>query len=95
MANFWPLIIVAALFIGVSYFFGIRPLRQREKQHDQMVLELEVGDTVITAGGMYGKVDSIREDCVIIEVESGAKIKMTKGGIVKREVEYFDSDEQY
>ena len=95
MANFWPLIIVAALFIGVSYFFGIRPLRQREKQHDQMVLELEIGDTVITAGGMYGKVDSIREDCVIIEVESGAKIKMTKGGIVKREVEYLDSDEQY
>jgi preprotein translocase subunit YajC len=95
MANFWPLIIVAALFIGVSYFFGIRPLRQREKQHDQMVLELEIGDTVITAGGMYGKVDSIREDCVIIEVESGAKIKMTKGGIVKREAEYFDSDEQY
>ena len=95
MANFWPLIIVAALFIGVSYFFGIRPLRQREKKHDQMVLELEIGDTVITAGGMYGKVDSIREDCVIIEVESGAKIKMTKGGIVKREAEYFDSDEQY
>ena len=38
MANFWPLIIVAALFIGVSYFFGIRPLRQREKQHDQIDL---------------------------------------------------------
>ena len=95
MEQFWPLIIVAALFIGVSYFFGIRPLRQREKQHDQMVMELEVGDTVVTAGGMYGKVDSIREDCVIIEVESGTKIKMTKGGIVKREVEYYDSGDQY
>ncbi|MFC1947131.1 preprotein translocase subunit YajC [Chloroflexota bacterium] len=95
MASYWPLIIIAALFIGVSYFFGIRPLRQREKQHDQMVLELDVGDTVITAGGMYGKVDAIREDCIIIEVESGAKIKMTKGGVVKKEVEYFDSGEQY
>ena len=95
MATFWPLIIVAALFIGVSYFFGIRPLRQREKQHDQMVLELEIGDMVITAGGMYGRVDSILEDSVIIEVESGAKIKMTKGGIVKRQGDSIDLNHQY
>ena len=95
MATFWPLIIVAALFIGVSYFFGIRPLRQREKQHDQMVLELEIGDMVITAGGMYGRVDSILEDSVIIEVESGAKIKMTKGGIVKRQGDSIDLEHQY
>ncbi len=93
--NFWPLIVVAALFIGVSYFFGIRPLRQREKQHDQMVVQLEIGDTVITAGGMYGKVDAILEDCVIIEVESGAKIRMTKGGIVKREGDSIDLNRQY
>ncbi|MBN2238945.1 MAG: preprotein translocase subunit YajC [Dehalococcoidales bacterium] len=86
--EFLPLIILAALFLGVSYFFGIRPLRQREKQHDKMVLELEVGDNVITAGGMYGKVDAIYDDTVILEVESGARIRVTKGGIVKREGEY-------
>jgi preprotein translocase subunit YajC len=95
MANFWPLILVAALFIGVSYFFGIRPLRQREKQHDEMVMELEVGDTVITAGGMYGTVDAILEDSVVIEVESGAKIRMTKGGIVKRQGDSIDLNKQY
>jgi len=95
MANFWPLIIVAVLFIGISYFFGIRPLRQREKQHDQMVMEIEIGDMVITAGGMYGRVDSILEDSIIIEVESGAKIRMTKGGIVKRQGDNIDLDHQY
>jgi len=87
MATFWPLIILAVVFIGMSYFFGIRPLRQREKQHDRMVLELQRGDNVITAGGMYGKIDIIYEDSVILIVESGAKIKVTKGGIVKREGE--------
>jgi len=92
MTGIWPLLLVAALFLGISYFFGIRPLRQREKQHDKMVVELQVGDTVLTAGGMFGKVDSIFEDCIIIVVESGAKIKMTKGGIVKREGEYIDAD---
>jgi preprotein translocase subunit YajC len=86
--DFLPLILIAVLFVGISYFFGIRPLRQREKQHDKMVLELEIGDNVITAGGMHGKVSAIYEDSVVIEVESGAKIRMTKGGIVKREGEY-------
>ena len=50
-----------------------------------MVQELEVGDTVITAGGMFGKIEAIYEGSIIIEVESGAKIRMTKGGIVRRE----------
>ncbi|NLE08598.1 MAG: preprotein translocase subunit YajC [Dehalococcoidales bacterium] len=89
--DYLPLIIIAVLFIGTSYLFGIRPMRQREKQHDKMVLDLEIGDTVLTAGGMYGKVSAIYEDAVIIEVESGAKIRMTKGGIVKREGEYLDA----
>lgn len=92
MTGIWPLLIIAALFLGISYFFGVRPLRQREKQHDKMVLELETGDTVITAGGMYGKVDAIYEDSIVIEVESGAKIRITKGGVVKREGEYVDAD---
>ena len=95
MSSFLPLIILAALFLGVSYYFGVRPLRQREKQHDRMVMELEVGDNVITAGGMYGRVDAIYEDTVVLEVESGAKVRVTKGGIVKREGEYIDSDQGF
>jgi len=82
MTNYLPLIIFAVLFIAMFYFAGIRPLRQREKKHDQMVLELEKGDTVIT------KVDIIYEDSIVLTVESGAKIRVTKGGVVKREDEY-------
>jgi preprotein translocase subunit YajC len=69
----------------MSWYFGVRPMRQREKEHDRMVLELQKGDRVITAGGIYGKVDTIYEDSIILEVESGAKIRVTKGGVVKRE----------
>ncbi len=80
-----PLIILVVIFIGMSWYFGVRPMRQREKEHDRMVLELQKGDKVITAGGIYGKVDTIYEDSIILEVESGAKIRVTKGGVVKRE----------
>ena len=84
MASGWYLIIFLVLMFGMSYFFMIRPLRHREKTHDRMVDELELGDTVITAGGMYGEVESIDENSIVLKVESGAKIRVTKGSIVAR-----------
>lgn len=84
MGSYAPLIIFLVLIVGMSYFLMIRPLRQREKQHDQMVEELENGDLVITAGGIYGQVERINEDSIILKVESGATIRVTKGGILKR-----------
>lgn len=73
-----------ALSIIIIYFVGLRPITQREKQHDRMVDELEVGDMVITAGGIYGTVDTIAEDSIVLKVESGATIRVTKGGVLKR-----------
>jgi len=79
-----PLIVILALIFGMFYFFMVRPLRQREKRHDAMVDALQKGDMVITAGGIYGQVESIDEDSVVLKVESGAAIRVTKGGIVTR-----------
>ena len=84
MAGYLPIIILVALMFGMMYFLMIRPMRQREKKHDEMVIELERGDTVITAGGMYGVVERIDEDSVVLKVESGATIRVTKGGILNR-----------
>ena len=78
------LVAMAAVFMLMIYFLMIRPLKQREKQHDMMVEELQTGDTVITAGGMYGTVDTIDEDSIVLKVESGATIRVTKGGVLKR-----------
>jgi preprotein translocase subunit YajC len=85
--TFLPLVGMAALFMILIYFFMVRPLHQREKQHDHMVDELQKGDTVITAGGMYGKVDTIYEDSIVLKIESGATIRVTKGGVIKRQEE--------
>ena len=60
-----PFIVMVVLFVAVFFFFLIRPMRQREKQHDQMVLKMEKGDVVITAGGVYGEVEKIDDDSVI------------------------------
>ncbi len=84
MTGVWPLIIILVLVFGMFYFFMIRPLRQREKQHDHMLEELQKGEMVITAGGIYGQVESIDEDTVVLKVESGATIRVTKGGVLAR-----------
>ena len=85
--SFAPLIIILGLMLGMFYFLMIRPMRQREKKHDEMVIELEKGDIVITAGGIYGQVDRIDEDSVILKVESGATVRVTKGGVLRKQDE--------
>ncbi len=84
MGSLIPLIIMLGLFVGMVYFLMIRPVRQRERKHDALVDELEKGDTVITAGGMYGQVERVDEDSIILKVESGATVRVTKGGILDR-----------
>ena len=84
MGNLTPLLVIVTLFVAMFYFLMIRPMRQREKRHDRLVLELERGDTVITAGGIHGEVESIDDDTVVLRVESGATIRVTKGGVVRR-----------
>ena len=83
-SSFIPLLVILALIFGMFYFLMIRPMRQRESKHDAMVEELEKGDMVITAGGIYGQVESISEDSIVLKVESGTNIRVTKGGVVRR-----------
>ncbi len=80
--SYLPMIIILVLLFGLFYFMMVRPMRQREKKHDQMVDQLQVGDRVITAGGIYGDIDEITQDSIVIKVESGAKMRVTKGSIL-------------
>ena len=80
------LVLMVGGFMLLIYFLMIRPMTKREKQHDTMVEELQKGDTIITAGGMYGTVETIDKDSVVLKVESGALIRVTKGGVLKRDL---------
>lgn len=55
------------LLIGVFYFVLIRPQRKKDKQTQQMRNNIQVGDEVITVGGIVGIVVNIKEDTVVIE----------------------------
>ena len=80
--SYLPMIVILVLLFGMFYFLMVRPMRQREKKHDEMVSGLEVGDRVITAGGIYGEIESITQDSIVIKIESGAMMRVTKGSVL-------------
>ena len=80
--SYLPMIVILVLLFGMFYFLMVRPMRQREKKHDEMVQQLEVGDRVITAGGIYGEIQTITEDSIVIKIESGATMRVTKGSVL-------------
>lgn len=59
-----------ALIFGAMYFFMIRPQRKKQKEEKKMRENLQVGDEVITIGGVYGRVISLKEDTFVIESQS-------------------------
>ncbi len=83
--SYTPIIFLVGLF-AVFYFLMIRPQRKKQKEHQQLVEELTRGDKVITAGGIYGQIESISEENVVLKVESGATLRIARGSIAgKRE----------
>jgi len=82
----WTIIIFLVLIFGIFYFLLIRPQRKRQKEHQQLVEELRRGDKVITAGGIYGVIESVSEESIVIKVESGTTIRVARGSVaLKRE----------
>jgi preprotein translocase subunit YajC len=82
----WTIIIFLVLIFALFYFLMIRPQRKRQKEHQQMMEELRRGDRVVTAGGIYGTIESVSEDSVVIKVESGTTMRVAKGSVaLKRE----------
>jgi preprotein translocase subunit YajC len=74
------LVVIFALF----YFVMIRPQRKRQKEHEQMTKDLQKGDKVITAGGIYGTVDSLSDDSAVIKVEGGGSLRVARGSVAIR-----------
>jgi len=77
----WEMLIFMALIFAFFYFVMIRPQRKRQKERQRLIEELKRGDNVITVGGIYGVIESLSEDSVVIKVESGATIRVARGGI--------------
>lgn len=81
MSLITPLIMTAILFL-VFWLFLIRPQRKRDKVVANMRASIEVGDEVITAGGIIGRVVSIKEETILIETGADrCKIRILRSAV--------------
>jgi len=65
----WTILPLVAIF-GLMYLMLIRPQKKREKKAQEMRANVEIGDEVVTTGGIIGRVVSLREDSLMIETGS-------------------------
>jgi preprotein translocase subunit YajC len=81
------MIVFLVLLAGIFYMFIIRPQSKRQKEQRDLNTSLQTGDRVITIGGIYGRIESLREDSVILKVESGTTIKVARNSISGKQEE--------
>jgi preprotein translocase subunit YajC len=77
LMSFLPLIIL----FGIFYFMLIRPQMKRAKEQRTMVAALAKGDEVLTNGGLLGRIDSIAEQFVTLELAPGVIVKLRKDAV--------------
>ncbi|MEY2418094.1 MAG: preprotein translocase subunit YajC [Actinomycetota bacterium] len=79
MALLFPL-----LLLGAFYFLLLRPQQQRVKTHNNLVSSVEVGDEIVSAGGIVGRVTAIDERDVQFEIAPGVVVTLAKGAIAQK-----------
>lgn len=78
-----PLILMFALL----YFLLIRPQQRQQKNRKAMLAALNVGDKVITIGGIYGTITNIREDRIFLQIAENVEIRVTRSAIGQLQAE--------
>ena len=73
---FTSLVIPMVLIFGIMYFLLIRPQQKKIKEHQAVIDSVRRGDSVITAGGLVGKVTKVKDEAGEVEVEIAAGVKV-------------------
>ena len=79
----WSMWIMLALIFVVMWFFMIRPQRKQQKELQNFRDSLAKGDKVVTIGGIYGTVVEVKDESVLMEIDNGVKIRVSKQALVK------------
>ncbi len=79
LLTFLPLILVFVVF----YFFMIRPQMKKQKEMNNFRNSLQKGDKVITTGGIYGRINEVKDNYVMLEVGGDFKLKVDKSALIK------------
>jgi preprotein translocase subunit YajC len=77
LMGFLPMILI----LGVFYFLLIRPQQKKAKEHRDLLQNLKRGDTVITQGGLYGKIAGLTDSVVSLEIADKVRVRVTRASV--------------
>ncbi|NND85622.1 MAG: preprotein translocase subunit YajC [Acidimicrobiia bacterium] len=80
LVSFAPYILLFVVF----YFLLIRPNRKRQSQQANLLSSLEIGDEIVTLGGIHGRIRAIDEETLVLTVEDGSYFRMERGRVSKK-----------
>ena len=83
----WSSFVFLILMVGAMWFLLFAPQRKKEKEHRKLVDGLAAGDEVLTAGGIFGEITSVRPDRFIVRIGDNTKVEIGKSfiqGVVKK-----------
>ncbi|MFH1413501.1 MAG: preprotein translocase subunit YajC [Candidatus Omnitrophota bacterium] len=83
LVNLFPLILIFVVF----YFLLIRPQKQREKEHKEMLTSLNKNDQVVTSSGIHGTVINVKDKTVILRIDDNVKIEIEKKSIALKKIQ--------
>ena len=79
-ANYTQFIMLAGM-IAIFYFFFIRPQQKKQKDQKKFIEAVKKGDQVVTLGGIHGKVVSVDETTITLDIDRGNKLLVEKSSI--------------
>lgn len=89
LSSFVPIIAIFA----IMYFLMIRPQQQRLKQHRLMVDNVRRGDTIVTAGGIIGKVSKVKDEGeLLVEIAENVQVRVLKTTLSEVRAKSVDKD---
>jgi preprotein translocase subunit YajC len=83
-------LIVIVVLLAALWLLLIRPQRRQQQRQQQMIQDVEVGDEIVTAGGLYGYVEEVADDEIKLEIAPGTTVRIAKraiAGVTMEEVE--------
>ena len=82
IGDFAGMVVPLALIMVVFYFLLIRPQQRKAKEHQEILKKISRGDTVITVGGLVGKVTKVVDDNELqVEIGENVKVRVLRSGI--------------
>ena len=79
LIDLWPLVVIFIAF----YFLLIRPQQKKQKAHNEMVSALQVGDEIMTAGGILGRITGVSDHYAVVQISDNTEIKIQKSSVAQ------------